>query len=505
MREVLSIDSPRMVSVKRKDRKMDNRRGVLLIDWENLAGTVSARGFRTKGVVEALVREARRVTDDRLTHAHAAAQSVDDQIADAFKLGSVRLDPVGSAKQQADIFLCVLAMDYLNQGFKRFVIVTGDQDFLPLLRRIYQEEGEITLVYGDEAKLGVELLSFLESTPGVQHRNIDSLCKLEKVTYSSDDLARVALLELQRRGRLLSGASAPEKNILELSSWGLVEPGSTESYWALIDSYCERVVRRDVLGQKTASGWLPANKTRTILKAQDETLTTVLRADSAVNLMQHPKYAGGISAADLRTGMFAEDGSGLEMLSTLSTLGIARRGAGNLYALSSLSSDIGITDGYLEPLWRVVVEVQARCYEQESDSASGAQFAMLQKGGVGRDHTLKRSKARIDQALRYARAGNVIDDRVVGGERRTCVTDSRLGSLALRGVDRFLRTFGRATGPIAQAEVLAEMKRISDADPFLGLDDASARRALRIMGQSGLVRQRSGSLEILPSAWKRSI
>lgn len=485
---------------------MDNLRGVLLIDWENLAGTVSARGFRTKGVVEALLAEAKRVTADRLTHAHAAAQGVDAQVADAFKLGSIRLDRVGSAKQQADLFLCVLAMDYLHQGFKRFVIVTGDQDFLPLLRRIYQDEGEITLIHGDETKLGPELFSFLENTPGVQHRKIDDLLALERVTYSSDTLARVALLELQRRGRVLSGSQAAERNVAELSSWGLAEKDSSESYWALIDAFCERVVRRDVLGQKTESGWLPANKTRTLIRMDHDTLDTILRADAAVTSLHHPKYVAGLSAGDLRSGVFSNDGTGLEMLGTLANLGIARRGVGNLYALSSLPSDISISDGYLEPLWRVVIGVQARCYVQGTETMAGQPFVVLQQGGVGRDHATKRSKPRIDQALRFAKAANAIDDRVVAGKRTTCVTDSRLGTVAVGGVDRFLRMFKGARGPISQAEVITDMKRVSGTEePFFGFDDDGARRALRIMGQSGLLKQQSGTIEILTSAWNQSI
>ena len=238
----------------------------------------------------------------------------------------------------------------------------------------------------------------------------------------------------------------------------------------------------------------------------DETVEIILRADTAVGYMQRPRYATGISAGDLRSGVFSGDGKGLETLGTLADIGLARKGVGNLYSLNALPTDINLSDGYLEPLWRVAVGIQSQCHAQGSMGMSGLPLTLLQRGGVGREHTMKRSKQRVEQALRFAKAANLIEDRVEGGARTVCLTDSRLATMALGGVERFLRIFKDAHEPISQAEVMAEMRRVSGgADPFLGNDDDGARRALRIMAQSGLLRQSSGVVEISHSNWRSSL
>ena len=51
---------------------------------------------------------------------------------DAVRERLIEPEHVGSSKEQADILLTVLAMDYLYADTGVFFIATGDQDFIPV-------------------------------------------------------------------------------------------------------------------------------------------------------------------------------------------------------------------------------------------------------------------------------------------------------------------------------------------------------------------------------------
>ena len=124
--------------------------GVLLIDWDNLAGAViGRRKMVTRSIVDDLRKFADRACGGQLRHAHMAAVRFDGTIAAAMDERLIKPERVGTTKEQADILLTVLAMDYLYEGVGKFILVTGDQDFIPLISRLNGDGRDVTVVYGD--------------------------------------------------------------------------------------------------------------------------------------------------------------------------------------------------------------------------------------------------------------------------------------------------------------------------------------------------------------------
>ncbi len=114
--------------------------GVLLMDWENLVGSILRRGKTIeRSYLDDLWAFANRRCSGQLHHSHMAAAKIDGSISVAMREHLITAEPVRSTKEQADIVLTVLAMDYLHAGVGDFFLVTGDQDFIPLISRLHQD------------------------------------------------------------------------------------------------------------------------------------------------------------------------------------------------------------------------------------------------------------------------------------------------------------------------------------------------------------------------------
>src|ERR1700737_1248632 len=132
--------------------------GVLLIDWDNLVGAIQGRkNVVERSQVDDLWAFASRRCGDQLHHAHMAAGKFDPTIRAAMRDRMIEEELVRSTKEQADILLTVLAMDYMHAGVGHFFLVTGDQDFIPLITRLHREGRKVTVVYGDSHRLSREM------------------------------------------------------------------------------------------------------------------------------------------------------------------------------------------------------------------------------------------------------------------------------------------------------------------------------------------------------------
>src|SRR6266699_347615 len=119
--------------------------GVLLVDGENLTGAILGRGKTVeRSQVDDLWAFANRKCGGQLHHSHMAAAKFDGTISAAMREHLIDPELVRSTKEQADILLTVLAMDYLHAGVGNFILVTGDQDFIPLITRLHRDGRKAT-------------------------------------------------------------------------------------------------------------------------------------------------------------------------------------------------------------------------------------------------------------------------------------------------------------------------------------------------------------------------
>ena len=107
--------------------------GVLLMDWENLVGSILRRGKTIeRSYLDDLWAFANRRCGGQLHHSHMAAAKIDGSISVAMREHLIKAEPVRSTKEQADIVLTVLAMDYLHAGVGNVETVVMATDQLSL-------------------------------------------------------------------------------------------------------------------------------------------------------------------------------------------------------------------------------------------------------------------------------------------------------------------------------------------------------------------------------------
>ncbi|MFI6262553.1 NYN domain-containing protein [Micromonospora sp. NPDC051006] len=476
-----------------------NEVGVLLVDWENLAGAIIGRGKSvTRQIVDDLWAYANRECGGQL-QVHMAAARFDPSIATAMRERFIVADEVRSTKEQADIKLTVLAMDYLHQGCRRFILVTGDQDFIPLIQRLRDDSSEVLVIYGDPNRLATELRQTF-ATPGLNSVDIDGITRLLDRRQETGSRSLLGLLELQRRGTILGG---PEKGnrTATLARWGILPNEDDAQYRSLVDSLAEKVFRQDA-AVRAGNDWVAKGSWRTYLDFGLGRMADVRAVDHVVrSLLARPQ---GLTIASLRTGPFrTDDGTLLDRaLDALLTVEAIRLGADNRYTI--VPPDL--TLGYLEPLWRVYSAVSAECYRREVRSIPYNQVeSLLNRGGVGQGKD-QRAAGRVGAALTYARAAGVIDVVAVDGKRHAIAPVSALCRPFEHAYHEMYRSFISATDPVPELEVLRFMEdRDRDkADPVFGFDSRDRHRILRILSQSRLITWRDHQVVVQESRWGRA-
>jgi hypothetical protein len=472
--------------------------GVLLVDWENLAGAILKRGkVVERSQVDDLWAFANRRCGGQLHHAHMAAAKFDGTISTSMREHLIEPELVRSTKEQADILLTVLAMDYLYAGVGQFILVTGDQDFIPLISRLHREGRSVTVIYGDPRRLSSELRQVL-TTPGLDSIDIADVTALRERKSDTGCRSLLGLLDLQRRGFVLGGKETGERTSL-LARWGILENQDENQYWSLIDDMAEKVIRNDA-AVNIGGEWLAKNATRTYLRLTSERLEDVAAIDFAVRrISSRPK---GLAMGGLRAGPFQTDSGGKldRVLDALAVVELVRKGADETFSM--VGSEMPL--GYLEQVWRVFAGLSGECYRRRAASIPYGQLApLLARKGIGQGPD-QRSAGKINDAIRYAKAVGVIDAVSVDRKRHASVTNSPLCRQLELAYQELYRTFSPRIGEaLPGAEVLdfMESRDSTRSVPLFGFDNRDRHRVLRILSQSQLIGWRDDKVTLLQSGW----
>lgn len=472
-------------------------KGVLLVDWDNLSSAVIKRGhLAERGIVDALWSDATTRCGGLLHYKHMAAVRFDGTITTAMAEHLIDADVVVSLKEQADIHLTVLAMDYLHQGCGHFVLVTGDQDFIPLIRRLLRDGCRVTVVYGDPDRLSPQFRGIL-TLPGLDSICIDDIYPLRKLPPSTcRDV--IGLLELQRRGVILGGREQGDRTAT-LAGWGILPNEDESRYWALVESVGRKVTRTDAAA-RDKNGFSPRSVTRTYLDLDPDRIADLVAVDFVLRRLA--ARAKGFTLAQLRTGpLQTDDGPRLHrVLDALTGLRLVRKGADDTYAVTM--DDLAL--GYLEPLWRVHAALTMECYRRQRRTIPYRSLSgLLNASGVGQGPD-RRTAGRINQVIRYAAAAGVVDAVAVDGERHAIALDSPLTRPIEAAYHELYRAFvDRAPSPVPENEII-EFMTVRDrtrAEPVFGYDSRDRHRILRVLAQSRALTWRDEKVTVPRTRW----
>ncbi|MBP2472254.1 hypothetical protein JOF53_001126 [Crossiella equi] len=472
-------------------------KAVLLVDWDNLAGAILGRGSRVvREQVHQLWAWANQQSGYQLKYAHLAATHFDHTIKAVMAQHGIKEESVRSTKEQADILLTVLAMDYLHQGVEQFFLVTGDQDFIPLISRLNQDNRKVTVVYGDPARLSVELRNTLANT-GAEAVDIADVVDFTGPPGDHGARGVLGLLELQRRGFILGGQETGKRAGL-LAGWGVLPNAEHNEYWSLTGVLTEKVQRLDAAVKGPDNTWLPKSAQRTCLRIDDAVWADIVAADHLVRLLAGRPQ--GVSYTALRSGPLAtDDGSALDrVVDALLSIGLARRGADDRFT-PGLE---GLQLGYLEPLWRVYACVSEECFHRGRNGIPHERVEnSLVKGGLGQGREA-RSRHRVGEALKYAKSAGVIDTVAVQGKRQVITPVSGLTRPFERGYRELYRLLGTERTR-STTEVLAVLEERDQglATPLFGYGNRDRHRLLRILHQSRLLVWHNDTVRVNFSKW----
>lgn len=478
--------------------------GVLLIDWENLAGAILARDkVVERSQIDDVWAFASRRCGEQLHHAHIAAAKFDPTITMAMRDHMIEEEKVRSTKEQADILLTVLAMDYLYKGVGNFFLVTGDQDFIPLISRLRSEGRKVTVIYGDKRRLSYELQQVLTS-PGLDSVDIGDITTLRERKADTGCRSLLGLVELQRRGFFLGGREKGERTS-QLYEWGIIENDDENQYWSVVNALTEKIERTDAAFRERDK-WVAKSATRTYLRLGSEQLADITAIDHAIRWIS--TRSRGLTLAALRTGPFRPDDGALldRSLDALLAVRLIRKEADGTYSLLGPRLQLG----YLEQLWRVYAAVTAECYRRRTATILFNQLESLLarkgvgQGGRGGQEQDPRAAGRIREAVNYAKAVGVIDAVAVNDQRHVLAPYSPFSRPFEQAYHEFYSAFAdRLEQPMTEDEVIALMEKRDETRtvPLFGFDLRDRQRFLRILSQSQLVTWRDKHVVVTKSGW----
>ena len=479
---------------------IEQGRAVLLVDWENLSGAILGRGKRVqRKQVNDLWTFANRESGQRLRRAHLAAAYFDPSIRAALDDRMITRDQVGSSKEQADILLTVLAMDYLHEGVDQFFIATGDQDFIPLIKRLHQDGKRVVVVVGDPRRLSPQLKEILGRTPGLESVDIAEISALEDRRPDTGYRSLFGVVELHHRGYVLGGRETGQRTAL-LVDWGILETNDTTEYWSLVNAISEKVTRHDAAVPGPSGTWLARSNDRAYVDWKPERIAALIEFDHVVRqLSARPR---GLSLGALRSGPLAsDDGTRLDrVIDALLATALVTRTADEGYTLTGPPRQLG----YLEPLWRVYAAVTAECFRTRMNSMPFNRVEpLISRSGIGQGRD-QRAAGRVHEAVNYAKACGVLDAIAVDGKRHAIAPMCEISRLFERSYHELYRMCSaRLDTKLPLRDILAEMEQ-RDAPrtaPLFGYDSRDRQRILRILSQSQLATLRDDKFALHSHPW----
>lgn len=477
---------------------MTSTDSVLLVDWLNLSIKLKSHG-REFGptVAKVLLQVARRESDElslRLTKAHFVAENFGQGVERELERDlSTSIHRTRTAKEQADLKLAVLAMDYVHQAGgspQLFILATGDQDFVPIIERIIDAKSEVVLIAGALSDLAPEYRAIV-----AQHdvRLIglveDEEIPLLPVSKDADEKATgiASLLRLVFDGGILGGNQS--QNASKISSWrvGKAAIDSEQRLVAWIREFTSAEMRRVAVPGTGATGNQAQNRRRVSIDLTDAAAGTVIR-DMDWILRRCDATRGSVSRGDLGVGRFADDNGsrvGAAVAALVSIGWIVERPDRALENAFPWGAD-----GFLEPLIRLLAVVQAASYN------AGSQ-------GVSREKIF-RELTSVPIAASSSRKGGQVAAQLIDFGRRIGVIDtypangggSILGVVPQNAVVRQLSDAVRQLKSIMpKGEWLAEHALLSAvreadrtlADPTFGFDAKDRRSIIRPLTRANLL------------------
>jgi hypothetical protein len=148
-----------------------SKKAALLVDWENLRGAMSSRGYRedVKSVSRKLVTWGNKLAADRSATlnyhtAFLAPTSLNTPMAQQLQDGGLDVELSTVAKNAADTKLVIAAVKLLlKDRFRLFFIVSGDIDYIDLLQGLNVEGAESLLLPLDSHRLSGEVKRHAQS------------------------------------------------------------------------------------------------------------------------------------------------------------------------------------------------------------------------------------------------------------------------------------------------------------------------------------------------------
>jgi len=348
---------------------------VILIDWLNLSIKLKAHGREFgPSVARKLLSIARRESDEcgvHLARAHFVAESFGEGVEKVIDQDlTAQAHRTRTAKEQADLMLAVLAMDHLHQvggSPGMFIIATGDQDFVPLVERLIEEKATVVLVAGSLSDLAAEYRSIV-----TQHKvKLIGLVETENVpllrmSKNLDEAAVgvAALVRLIFDGGMLGGDQARNLSKIKTLRIGGVAGGDEELLQSWIREFGGSEMRRVAVPGKRPSGNQPATRRRTFIDFGKSGVATSL-ADMDWILRRCDPASTPPTRGSLGVGRFVvDDGSRVgAAVSALTKVGwLQERPNGVLDNSFPWGSD-----GFVEPLLRLIATAQSACYQDEVD------------------------------------------------------------------------------------------------------------------------------------------
>jgi NYN domain len=494
---------------------------VLLVDWLNLSISLKNQNREfSRSVVTGLVKLAedqcaRRGV--RLARAYFVGERFEAE-AEAAMRSILVAEPVPTrtAKEQADLAMAVLAMDRVHHkdGCPRFfLLATGDQDFVPLIKRIVDENAEVGLIVASTAKLSPAYLE-IAAQPNVELLVITDHVDIPMLAGAPADKAGGLVLGLLRvclAGGILGGAQ--DRNTQLMAQWGLLPPGTDHAVQmeTVLREFTRTDVRQVAHPGSRDTGNVPRTMRRTSLDfAKDAVMSTVIDADWVLRRLA---TAGRpLPPGELAVGHFGDDSGGrlAAVVSALKAVGwLVERADGGYSPAPAMEWP---RDGLLAPLWRVTCEVSRRAYDRHAGSVSRDElFRDLRNTPIAHDQERRGGKA-AHEVITAARSLGVLDTVIAGAE-----------GYGLQVIDRHpvaaqatgqLRALGRLLGPdvgrfVPEHEMLSRMQEYDErsARPVFGTDVRDRRGILRILSRASLAEHRRDTREVKVkgSAWLRAL
>jgi len=492
---------------------------VLLVDWLNLSIQIKNQrlAFGADLVVDLLQLAHKQAANHgvKLARAHFVGERFSTPVATAVENAIVaQLHKTRTAKEQADLMLAVLAMDHLynNAGCPRlFILATGDQDFIPLIERIVLAGARVVLIVASTAKLTPEYKS-IAAQQDIAVLPIDEM-DIAPIPIVSNDKSSPPILGLLRvcmSGGVLGGDQ--KKNAQLMAQWGLLSSVADDDVQmeGLIRQFARTEQRRVAVPGRRPTGNKAVTVRRTSLNfGLAQVFDTATDADWVL------RRVGGstkpVCVGELGTGRFNDDdGTRLDgVLTALKAVGWLIERSDGTYETRMEHAE----DGLLEPLWRVVCELNRRAYDRHAVGVDRDElFRDLRSTPIARDGARKGSEAARD-VIELARRVGIIDTVLVGEDGYALAVVE--GHPIARQAAEFLGTLGQILGAdvglyLPEHEVLRRMRDHDESTlhPVFGYDTRDRQRVLRVLRRSRLAEagtSRDSSVKIKHSAWLRKL